>query len=126
MSQDTSPIILGFSGDLDSSFCVPWLQENYGRDVITVCVDTGGIDAATAQTCLDESLMITAKLPSGYHRDLQRLKSPLFRAIDLAVESVDIMAYALEGLQFLPDNIKLDDGISFREAYRQVARRYAK
>ncbi len=97
--------------------------------------------SATAQACLDESLMITAKLPSGYHRDLQRLKSPLFRAIDLAVESVDIMAYLLEGLRFVPDKIKLDEGIfataeayrlvvdegiPFRDAYRRVAERYAK
>ena len=97
--------------------------------------------SATTQACLDEALMITAKLPSGYHRDLQRLKSPVFRAIDLAIDSVDIMAYLLEGLKFLPDNIQLDegifataeayslvteDGIPFREAYRQVAKRYAK
>jgi argininosuccinate lyase len=97
--------------------------------------------SATAQACLDESLMITAKLPSGYHRDLQRLKSPLFRSIDLAVDSVDIMAYVLEGLAFQPQNIHLDDGIfataeayrlvreegiPFRDAYRQVAKRYAK
>lgn len=97
--------------------------------------------SATAQACLDESLMITAKLPSGYQRDLQRLKSPLFRAIDLAVDSVDIMAHLLDGLTFLPENIKLDDGIfataeayrlvaekgiPFREAYAQVAKRYAK
>ncbi len=95
--------------------------------------------SATTQACLDEALMITAKLPSGYHRDLQRLKSPVFRAIDLAVDSVDIMAYLLDGLAFLPDNIELDDGIfataeayrlvteqglPFREAYRIVARRY--
>ncbi|MBT8068543.1 MAG: argininosuccinate lyase [Gammaproteobacteria bacterium] len=97
--------------------------------------------SATAHACLDESLMITAKLPSGYHRDLQRLKSPLFRSIDLAVDSVDIMAYLLQGLEFQPDNIELDegifttaeayrmvteDGIPFRDAYRQVAKRYAK
>jgi argininosuccinate lyase len=97
--------------------------------------------SATAQACLDESLMITAKLPSGYHRDLQRLKSPLFRSIDLAVDSVDIMAYLLDGLAFLPENIELDPGIfataeayelvreediPFRDAYRQVAKRYAK
>ena len=97
--------------------------------------------SATAQACLDESLMITAKLPSGYHRDLQRLKSPLFRSIDLAVDSVDIMAYVLEGLGFQPQNIHLDDGIfataeayrlvreegiPFRDAYRQVAKRYVK
>ena len=97
--------------------------------------------SATTQACLDESLMITAKLPSGYHRDLQRLKSPLFRSIDLAIDSVDIMAYVLEGLKFQPENIKLDDGIfataeayrlvreegiPFRDAYRQVAKQYAK
>jgi len=97
--------------------------------------------SATTQACLDESLMITAKLPSGYHRDLQRLKSPLFRSIDLAIDSVDIMAYVLEGLKFQPDNIKLDDGIfataeayrlvreegiPFRDAYRKVAKQYAK
>jgi len=96
--------------------------------------------SATAQACLDESLMITAKLPSGYHRDLQRLKGPLFRGIDLAVDSVDIMAHVLDGLEFVPDNIRLDNGIfateeayklvreqgiPFRDAYREVAKRYA-
>lgn len=44
----TSPIILAFSGGLDTSFCVPWLKETYGRDVITATVDTGGIDAEAA------------------------------------------------------------------------------
>ena len=96
--------------------------------------------SATAQACLDESLMITAKLPSGYHRDLQRLKGPLFRGIDLALDSVDIMAHVLDGLEFVPDNIRLDNGIfateeayklvreqgiPFRDAYRKVAKRYA-
>jgi argininosuccinate lyase len=97
--------------------------------------------SGTAQACLDESLMITAKLQSGYQRDLQRLKAPLFRAIDLAIDSVDIMAYLLDGMRFLPDNIELDDGIfateqayklvtddgvPFRDAYRQIAKRYSK
>ncbi len=48
MSKDQSPIILAFSGGLDTSFCVPWLKETYGRDVITATVDTGGIDAEAA------------------------------------------------------------------------------
>jgi argininosuccinate synthase len=43
-----SPIILGFSGGLDTSFCVPWLKEHYGRPVVTVTINTGGIDAAAA------------------------------------------------------------------------------
>jgi argininosuccinate lyase len=97
--------------------------------------------SSTAHACLDESLLITAKLQSGYQRDLQRLKAPLFRAIDLAVDSVDIMAYLLDGMQFLPGNIELDEGIfataeayrlvsdegiPFRDAYKQVAKRYSK
>lgn len=43
MSSDQSPIILAFSGGLDTSFCVPWLKETCERDVITATVDTGGI-----------------------------------------------------------------------------------
>jgi len=97
--------------------------------------------SATAQASLDEALMITAKLPSGYQRDLQRLKAPLFRAIDLAIDSVDIMAYLLDGLRFNADNIELDagihaaeeanrlvrdEGIPFRVAYQRVAERYSK
>ncbi|MGO9038582.1 MAG: argininosuccinate synthase [Steroidobacteraceae bacterium] len=42
------PILLAFSGGLDTSFCVPWLKETYGRPVITVTVDTGGLDQAAA------------------------------------------------------------------------------
>jgi len=96
--------------------------------------------AATAHACLDEALLITAKLPSGYHRDLQRLKAPLFRAIDLATESVDIMTYVLDGLEFVPGNIQLDDGLyateqayrlvtedgmPFRDAYRAIGKKYS-
>lgn len=49
MSVDRSPIILAFSGGLDTSFCVPWLKQQYGRDVITVTVNTGGIDKEAAE-----------------------------------------------------------------------------
>ena len=44
-----TPIVLAYSGGLDTSFLVPWLAEHHRRPVITVTVDTGGIDAATAQ-----------------------------------------------------------------------------
>jgi argininosuccinate synthase len=44
------PILLAFSGGLDTSFLVPWLKDTYGRPVVTVTVDTGGIDAAAAQS----------------------------------------------------------------------------
>jgi argininosuccinate synthase len=45
-----SPVLLAFSGGLDTSFCVPWLKESLGRPVITVTVNTGGgVDAAALQ-----------------------------------------------------------------------------
>ena len=44
------PIILAYSGGLDTSFLVPWVAEHHGRPVITVTVDTGGIDAQAART----------------------------------------------------------------------------
>ena len=43
------PIVLAYSGGLDTSFLVPWLADNYQRPIISVTVDTGGIDAALAQ-----------------------------------------------------------------------------
>src|SRR5271156_4596069 len=49
-SAGAKPIVLAYSGGLDTSFLVPWVAENYGRPVITVTVDTGGIDAAAART----------------------------------------------------------------------------
>ena len=42
------PIVLAFSGGLDTSFCIPWFAETLGRPVVTVTVDTGGLDAAAA------------------------------------------------------------------------------
>jgi len=37
-------IVLAFSGGLDTSFCIPWLQER-GWAVHTVFADTGGVDS---------------------------------------------------------------------------------
>ena len=57
------PILLAFSGGLDTSFCVPWLIDTYRRPVITVTVDTGGIDAAAALSLAERS----AKLGAAEH-----------------------------------------------------------
>jgi argininosuccinate lyase len=95
--------------------------------------------SATAQACLLEALGIIAKLPSGYQRDLQLLKAPLFRSIDICQQTLAILPAALGGISFRPGNIKLDpsleaageanalavkEGIPFREAYRRVAEKY--
>ena len=91
---------------------------------------------ATVQAGLGEILGLTAKLGSGYQRDLQRIKAPLFRAIDLSAESGEIMRFLIDEIRFIPENIAIDEsvyaagqanrlvleeGISFREAYRRVA-----
>jgi argininosuccinate synthase len=47
-AQGEKPILLAFSGGLDTSFCVPWLAETYRRPVVTLTVNTGGIDAQAA------------------------------------------------------------------------------
>jgi argininosuccinate lyase len=95
----------------------------------------------TMQAALAEILALPAKLGSGYQRDLQRMKAPLFRAIDLAGDSARVMAHLVRGLKFLPENIRLDDsihaaeranalvqaeGISFREAYQRVGAELAR
>jgi argininosuccinate synthase len=58
--QGNEPILLAFSGGLDTSFCVPWLKDTYQRPVITVTVDTGGIDAAAAQSLAKRSALLGA------------------------------------------------------------------
>src|SRR3954470_15247749 len=59
-SKNDSPIVLAYSGGLDTSFLVPWLKDNYHRPIITVTVDTGGIDAAGAQTLAERSRALGA------------------------------------------------------------------
>ncbi|MET0282682.1 MAG: argininosuccinate lyase [Steroidobacteraceae bacterium] len=92
---------------------------------------------ATAHGCLVEALGIFAKLPSGYQRDLQLLKFPLFRGIDTGMQTLDMMATALAEVSFDETAIKgkvnaainaadeayalvLKEGIPFREAYQRV------
>jgi argininosuccinate synthase len=58
--EGVEPILLAFSGGLDTSFCVPWLKDTYKRPVITVTVDTGGIDSEAAQSLSSRSVELGA------------------------------------------------------------------
>jgi argininosuccinate lyase len=93
---------------------------------------------AAVAACLAEVLGVVAKLPSGYQRDLQLVKPPLFRGIDVAARTLGILPPAIAAIEFRPDRIKLDpaihaaeqayalviaEGIPFREAYRRVAQK---
>lgn len=82
---------------------------------------------------LQEILGITAKLSSGYHRDMQLIKQPLFRAIDTTRDTVEIVVLGIQHVHFvekdLPDEIHATEkvnelaskGVPFRDAYRTVA-----
>ena len=48
-AAESKDIVLAFSGGLDTSFCVPYLQER-GWNVHTVFADTGGVDAEERET----------------------------------------------------------------------------
>jgi argininosuccinate synthase len=54
------PIVLAFSGGLDTSFCIPWLRERHGRDIVTVTVDTGGLDDAARAALAERSRRLGA------------------------------------------------------------------
>ncbi len=97
--------------------------------------------SAQASAELQAVLAIPAKLPSGYHRDLQLIKAPLFRAIDTTLDTLAILGHALPGITFVEERTAAacdpslrateeayrmvqEEGIPFREAYRRVAARW--
>ena len=92
--------------------------------------------SSVAQAALNEVLNITQKLTSGYHRDLQLIKPPLFRGIDSCLQTLDILPGALAGVCFDSANIRMnpnihaaaaanalvtEENLPFRDAYRRVA-----
>lgn len=98
--------------------------------------------AAQASSDLTAILALTAKMTSGYHRDLQLLKAPLFRIIDRFRDCAQVMARAVPSVTFHRERCEAaltpelfaaeqafelvkEEGISFREAYRVVASRLA-
>ncbi len=80
--------------------------------------------------------MITANLPSGYHRDLQIIKEDFLPAFEDLKNCLAITKYMLENMKVNPDAVKDEryrymfsvevvnqlvlEGTSFRDAYRKV------
>ncbi len=92
---------------------------------------------AEAVAALTEVLGVVAKLPSGYHRDLQLVKKPLFRGLDSVAATARLFAHAIPRLAFDPARLAgamdeglfaaerayrlvAEEGLSFREAYQRV------
>lgn len=88
------------------------------------------------QALSNEILMITANLPSGYHRDLQLIKENFMPAFTDLKDCLQIATYMLQHIQIKPDilddekykylfsveevNKQVLGGIPFREAYKNV------
>ena len=96
------------------------------------------VERVTCLACLNEIIAIGSKLTSGYHRDLQLIKAPLFRAIDLATDVLQVLEAAIGQIHFIPENIRMEQtlyateeayrlvveqGVPFREAYRRIGRK---
>lgn len=94
--------------------------------------------AAALEGDLVTILQLKAKLTSGYHRDFQLLKEPLFRGLDRTGQMLRMMAAtpgrlevnrdrardALEGGVLATDEVmrRVEEGTPFRHAYQEVAR----
>jgi argininosuccinate lyase len=88
------------------------------------------------QSLPGEITLITANLPSGYHRDLQMIKEHFIRGFDDLNDSLEIMTYMLRQIQInknilddpIYDNLfsveainkLVIEGVPFREAYRKI------
>jgi argininosuccinate lyase len=93
--------------------------------------------AASVEAGLVEVLGIIAKLPSGYNRDFQYTKGPLMRGFELTSSSLGMLARIFAEIKvnkkrcidaFTPELFAADEalrlaeeGMPFRDAYRQVA-----
>jgi argininosuccinate lyase len=97
--------------------------------------------SAVVQGAIAE-LMALSSLPSGYHRDGQLGKAPLFRALDETLATSDIVPRLCDGMTFHEERMRaaIDagcfatdraieltaQGVPFRDAYRQVAAEIAR
>ncbi|MBF0503262.1 MAG: argininosuccinate lyase [Candidatus Riflebacteria bacterium] len=84
---------------------------------------------------------INANLISGYHRDVQWTKRPLFEAFDVTIDSLSIAALLIDALEFSEERCRkamtpdlfatervcelVRQGVSFREAYRRIAAEFS-
>lgn len=98
--------------------------------------------AAVVRAALTEVLAIAGPLPSGYHRDLQLLKRPLFHGTDTTMAMLAVAERVMGGLTVNEDAVRgamseelyateeayrlVREGVPFREAYKRVGAKYAK
>lgn len=148
-------LILGDLGRLSADICL-YASQEFGFVTLADDVTTGSSimpqkrnpdvfelvrgHAAQAPTDLQAILALTSKMTSGYHRDLQLVKGPLFRTIDRSFACLKVMDHAITRITFSANRaaavtspeihaaeeafaLVQSEGISFREAYRKIASR---
>jgi argininosuccinate lyase len=88
---------------------------------------------ALLEADLTATLGLRAKLPSGYHRDFQLLKGPLISGLSriasllsmmtVVVPRLVVRSRSIEGGALVTDEVmrRVEAGVSFRRAYREVA-----
>lgn len=94
-------------------------------------------NSPVVHSSLLEVLTLSSSVPSGYHRDFQRLKVPLLRGVKNAEDSISMLLHMIPLLKFNQSSIERSctkeiyatqralqlvvQGTPFRDAYRQVA-----
>ena len=84
--------------------------------------------------------MNPSNLPSGYNRDLQDTKKPLFESLDFVYSSLRMMKKLIDGIKpnearlkkaMIPELFAAEEaiklsfkGIPFRQAYKTVAKKF--
>ena len=84
-----------------------------------------------------QTIEVTRSLPSGYNRDFQETKHPLFDSFETTGQSLDVIAIIMDKVAVNADQclsafsgdifatdaaLKLvENGVPFRDAYRQIA-----
>ncbi len=100
------------------------------------------VRASYAVVCGEECKVksLVSHLMSGYNRDLQLTKGPLFHAYDMTKDCIEIMILILAGIEVDKEKCRsamadelfateeayslVKQGLPFREAYRKVAEKY--
>lgn len=84
---------------------------------------------------------LISSLPSGYNRDLQLTKEPVFKALDITFDCLQMMTLVVASMEMDAERMKqamtpelyatqeaymlVKQGVPFREAYRTVGKKYA-
>jgi argininosuccinate lyase len=124
---------------LPESFCTgsSIMPQKKNPDVLELA--RGNYHLVLGQELAAKSLI--ANLMSGFNRDMQLLKEPMFSAVENTKRTLDIMTLVVANIEVDEDNCRkamtdelyateeayklVQAGTPFRDAYREVAKKFA-